>query len=102
MTFKFDEETFKSDFFKKYNKNDDISLELYIFAEEYLAKKTIFHNKNVIKYYYGKKENAIKVFEKNWGLEFYKDCQSKGNKTAYIELGAITLYKVFYKEFSNM
>jgi hypothetical protein len=42
MTFKFDEETFKSDFFKKYNKNDDISLELYIFAEEYLAKKNNF------------------------------------------------------------
>ena len=101
MTFKFDESNFKSEFFKKYNKNDDISLVLYMFAVEYLSKKTIIHNKNVIKYYYGKKENAIKVFEKSWGLEFYKDCQSKGNKIAYIELGAITLYKVFYQEFAN-
>jgi hypothetical protein len=101
MTFKFDEANFKSEFFKKYDKNDDISLVLYMFAEEYLSKKTIIHNKNVIKYYYGKKENAIKVFEKSWGLEFYKNCQSKGNKIAYIELGAITLYKVFYQEFAN-
>ena len=62
MTFKFDEANFKSEFFKKYDKNDDVSLVLYMFAEEYLSKKTIIHNKNVIKYYYGKKENAIKVF----------------------------------------
>jgi hypothetical protein len=96
MSFKFDEEAFEKEFFLKYKNEDDISLFLYTFAEESLSKKSLSHNKNVVKYYYGTTENAIKVFEKSWKLEYYKDCLSKGLKTAYIELGAITLYKVFY------
>jgi|LakMenE18May11ns_1017448.scaffolds.fasta_scaffold9610726_1 hypothetical protein len=99
MSFKFDEDDFEKTFLSKYKNKDDISLYLYMFAEEYLSKKTIIHNKNVIKYYYGKTENAIKVFEKSWKLDYYKDCLSKGSKVAYIELGAITLYKVFYSRF---
>ena len=101
MLFKFDEKSFEKDFFDKYSFENgcDISLSLYTFAEEYLSKKSLVHNKNVVKYYYGKTENAIKVFEKSWKLDYYKDCLSKGAKTAYIELGAITLYKVFYGRF---
>jgi hypothetical protein len=96
MSFKFDEKDFEKEFFLKYKNEDDISLILYMFAEEYLSKKSLSHNKNVVKYYYGTTENAIKVFEKSWKLDYYKDCLSKGAKTAYIELSAITLYKVFY------
>ena len=101
MAFKFDENDFEKKFFDRYVDGDDLSLILYIFAEEYLSKKSLFHNKKVIKYYYGKTENAIKVFEKSWKLEYHKDCLSKGIKTAYIELAAITLYKVFYGRFSS-
>ena len=103
MLFKFDEKSFENEFFDKYSfsNGNDISLILYKFAEEYLSKKTLIHNKNVVKYYYGKTENAIKVFEKSWKLDYYKDCISKGVKIAYIELGAITLYKVFYDRFSS-
>jgi len=101
MSLKFDEEDFEQEFFLKYKIEDDISLILYTFSEEYLSKKSLIHNKNVVKYYYGKTENAIKVFEKSWKLDYYKDCLSKGAKTAYIELGAITLYKVFYDKIIN-
>ena len=101
MSFKFDENDFEKEFFNKYEGEDDISLILYTFSEEYLSRKSLIHNKNVVKYYYGKTENAIKVFEKSWKLDYYKDCISKGAKTAYIELGAITLYKVFYDKFMN-
>ena len=66
MTFKFDELNFKLEFFKKYNKNDDVSLILYMFAEEYLSKKTIIHNKNVIKYYYGKDNKILGQNQKNF------------------------------------
>lgn len=101
MGFKFDEEDFEEKFFHKYRNEDDISLFLYKFAEEYLSNKSIIHNKKVVNYYYGTTENAIKVFEKSWKLDYYRDCLSKGSKTAYIELGAITLYKVFYTQFAG-
>ena len=100
MAFKFHEDDFEKAFFDKYN-GDDLSLSLYLFAEDYVSKKSLIHNKKVVKYYYGTTENAIKVFEKSWKLEYYRDCLSKGLKTAYIELAAIKLYKVFYKRFSS-
>jgi hypothetical protein len=100
MAFKFDENDFEKEFFNKYD-GDDLSFSLYTFAENYVSKKSLIHNKKVVKYYYGTTDNAIKIFEKSWKLEYYKDCLSKGVKTAYIELAAITLYKVFYKRFSE-
>ena len=102
MAFKFDENNFEKEFFDNYDNEDedDLSSSLYTFAEKYVSKKSLIHNKKVVKYYYGTTENAIKVFEKSWKLEYYGDCLSKGVKIAYIELAAITLYKVFYGRFS--
>ena len=56
---------------------------------------------NIVKYYYGTTENAVKVYEKAWNLEYHKDCLSNGKRKAYIELAAITLYKVFYGKFTS-
>jgi hypothetical protein len=97
MTFTFDEDNFEKEFFSKYKKGDDISLFLYTFSEEFSSKKSLVHNKKLVKYYYGTTDNAIKVFEKSWKLDYNKDCLSKGIKIAYNELAGITLYHVFYR-----
>lgn len=99
MDFTFDEDNFEKDFYNKYKNEDDISLFLYNFAEDFSSKKSLIHNKKLVKHYYGTTENAIKVFEKSWKLDYYKDCLSKGSKKAYIELAGITLYHVFYRRF---
>jgi hypothetical protein len=96
MTFTFDEDNFERMFHDKYNNEEDFELFLYTFAEDFSSNKSLIHNKNVVNFYYGTTENAIKVYEKTWKLEYHKDCLSKGKKQAYIELAAITLYKVFY------
>ena len=98
MTFTFDEDNFEKMFYDTYNNEEDFELFLYTFAENFSSKKSLIHNKNVVNYYYGSTENVIKVYEKTWKLEYYKDCLSKGKKQAYNELASITLYKVFYSK----
>ena len=101
MAFKFDEDSFEKMFYDKYDGENEFELSLYTFAENFTSKKSVSYNKNIVKYYYGTTENAVKVYEKAWNLEYHKDCLSNGKRKAYIELAAITLYKVFYGKFTS-
>lgn len=98
MNISFDEEKFMNEFINFNDINKDISLKFYKYCENFSLKNTVIYNKKIIKYYYGTIDNAIKVYEKNWHLDFDKEKKRTSNKHIFMELAAITLYYVFYKK----